>query len=168
MAIKSRVIDLGDGQNKTEYLYAVCKVQGGEALSLKWEEDSSMHRDVIKSKGASNELQLLEVDDSIDDDIMVKWLQVDATADGDSFVYDVSRVDASRDSHYMDELRSERDSLLKDCDWEVMKHRDQVDNSETADLSAQEYSDLLAYRKALRDWPSDETDIYNRTAPIRA
>lgn len=173
MAIKSRVIVVND-ENITEYLYAKCEVESEIVMSLEWLLDSNLDKSVVGFRGAPNERQLLEVDDSIDDDIKSQWLQVDATDTGmddldgnDIMEYSVSRVDASRDSEYMAELRAERDSLLTECDCIVIRHRDQIENSETTSLSGAEYTDVLNYRKELRDWPSTETNIYARTAPTK-
>ena len=174
MAIKSRTTDLGEAGTLTEYLYAECEVESGTVNGLRWETDPDLHRKCVRASGASNERQLLEVDDLIDDDVRAEWLQVDATSTGNTdsngdpiYVYDVSRDDTARDNDYAAELKIERDALLGECDWYAMRHRDQADNSETTSLSGAEYTELLNYRKALRDWPSDEVDIYDRTAPTK-
>lgn len=171
MAIKSRV----DGNGKTWYLYAECEVQSGAIKRLCWKEESDRHRECVGAKGASNERQLLEVPDSLDDDVArfdgagedhADWLQVDES--GDPVVYDVSEVSGARDAWYMDQLRAERNDLMKEADDLCMRHRDQVDNSEDpTSLDGTEYGELLDYKKALRDWPADESDIYDRTAPTK-
>jgi len=162
MAIKSTVID-----DVTYYLYVECEVAAGIVRRLRWETELDRHRDIIHASGASNECQLLEVDDAIPDNVTAEELQVDQSGVDPDFTYDVSLDAAARQAKYEAELRAERDSLLAECDWMASRHRDQTDNSETTDLSGAEYTELLNYRKALRDWPTDEADIYARTAPAK-
>lgn len=174
MAIKSKVIDLGEGQNETRYLYAECEVASATVLRLRWELESDRHREITRASGASNECQILEVDDVIPDNVTVEELQVDAATTGEMdsegnplYEYDVSLDAVARQAKYEAELRVERDALIAECDWLAGRHRDQTENSETTSLTGPEYTELLNYRKALRDWPADESDIYARTAPTK-
>lgn len=55
-----------------------------------------------------------------------------------------------------EQVRTERDKRITDCDWVIIRHRDEVDEGEGTTLTADEYSAWLGYRKALRDLPSVE------------
>ena len=46
-------------------------------------------------------------------------------------------------------LRDRRDRAIADTDWLVLRHAEEV----TKTLSDEEFTKLLAYRQALRDWP---------------
>ena len=59
------------------------------------------------------------------------------------------------EEHVMGLVRYNRDRTLMQTDSLVTRHRDQLDNSETTTLSAAEYTELLNYRKALRDFPAN-------------
>lgn len=48
-------------------------------------------------------------------------------------------------------LADTRRAELSATDWLVIRHRDQVDIGTTTTLSAQQYTELLTYRQALRD-----------------
>jgi len=43
--------------------------------------------------------------------------------------------------------------LLASTDWLSIRHRDQLAAEQPTSLTADQYSELLAYRQALRDWP---------------
>lgn len=62
----------------------------------------------------------------------------------------------------MAEIKCVRDKLLRDCDWIVLRHRDQVSAGISTTLSNQEYLDWLDYRQDLRDMPS----IVNVDTPV--
>ncbi|MDF3932308.1 phage tail assembly chaperone [Pseudomonas citronellolis] len=49
--------------------------------------------------------------------------------------------------------RGERDAELEESQWLVERHRDQVSAGTVTNLSAEQFSELLVYRQALRDWP---------------
>ncbi|WP_407059061.1 phage tail assembly chaperone [Ralstonia syzygii subsp. celebesensis] len=51
-------------------------------------------------------------------------------------------------------LRAQRDQLLDDTQWMVVRHRDQVEADLATSLSADQFKRLLAYRQALRDLPA--------------
>lgn len=167
MAIKSRTTDLGVAGILTEYLYVKCEVKVAKVHSIVWLEESGLHQELCGSAGALNEMQYLEVDDAIPDNVEADELQVDESGVDPDFTYDCSLDSTARQSKYEAALRAERDLLISECEWMAARHRDQTDNSETTDLSGAEYTELLNYRKALRDWPSDELDIYARTAPVK-
>lgn len=46
-----------------------------------------------------------------------------------------------------------RGALFSDCDWMTWRHRDQIDAGEPTSLTEEQWSELLAYRAALRAWP---------------
>lgn len=47
-----------------------------------------------------------------------------------------------------------RDQAIADSQWLVDRHRDQVEVNMATTLTADQFSALLVYRQALRDWPS--------------
>lgn len=47
-----------------------------------------------------------------------------------------------------------RDQAIADSQWLVDRHRDQVEVSMATTLTTDQFSALLVYRQALRDWPS--------------
>lgn len=50
--------------------------------------------------------------------------------------------------------RAWRDAEITASQWLVERHRDQLAAGESTNLTADQYSALLAYRQALRDWPT--------------
>lgn len=52
------------------------------------------------------------------------------------------------------ELRNKRTHSIALTDWFVQRHRDEVDAKIATTMTAKQYKDLLAYRQALRDFPS--------------
>ena len=170
MAIKSRTKEVGE-EIITEYCYVQCEPQQGKTLTIYWDTDPNRDGDAVFAKGASNEQILYAIDDSIPDDVKAEWIQVDATNEGTeeepSYSYSVSLKADARDAEYTETLRSTRDSLLSDCEWMAVRHRDQKDAGATTSLTDAEYTALLSYRQALRDWPSSETDLYKPTAPSK-
>jgi hypothetical protein len=46
-----------------------------------------------------------------------------------------------------------RNVLFSDCDWMTWRQRDQIDAGEPTSLTEEQWSELLAYRAALRAWP---------------
>ncbi|MFI3270820.1 MAG: tail fiber assembly protein [Pseudomonadota bacterium] len=50
-------------------------------------------------------------------------------------------------------VRTERDKRITDCDWVIIRHRDEVDEGDETTLTTDEYTAWLDYRKALRDLP---------------
>lgn len=49
--------------------------------------------------------------------------------------------------------RSWRDQKLADTDGVVARHRDELEAESVTTLSAEQYAELQAYRRALRNWP---------------
>lgn len=50
--------------------------------------------------------------------------------------------------------RQVRDQAITDSQWLVDRHRDQVDAAVATTLTAAQFTELLVYRQALRDWPT--------------
>ena len=61
---------------------------------------------------------------------------------------------ADRRREREESLRAQRDAAIRDTDWLVMRHRDEVDSGRGTTISETEYSELLEYRQSLRDWPT--------------
>lgn len=55
--------------------------------------------------------------------------------------------------------------LLANTDWYAMRHRDQLDMGEPTTLTPEQWSELLAYRSALRAWPA--SGDYNEPFPTK-
>lgn len=49
--------------------------------------------------------------------------------------------------------RNWRDSEVRQTDWLVARHRDELDLALAATLTVEQFPELLAYRQSLRDWP---------------
>ncbi|MGS0546691.1 phage tail assembly chaperone [Pseudomonas parakoreensis] len=49
--------------------------------------------------------------------------------------------------------RTWRDSKLSASQWVIDRHRDQAETGVSLSLSGSQYSELMVYRQALRDWP---------------
>jgi hypothetical protein len=52
--------------------------------------------------------------------------------------------------------RNWRDTKLAATDGDVTRHRDEVEEGLTTTLTAEQYRDLQAYRRQLREWPQGE------------
>jgi hypothetical protein len=65
-------------------------------------------------------------------------------------------------------IKPERDSKLIASDWLVIRHRDQLANSESTTITNEQYLALLTYRKALRDFPTiaDYNNLVYPTMPF--
>lgn len=63
--------------------------------------------------------------------------------------------------------KNARDTLLTNTDWLTLRHADQLARNVTTTLSSTQYTDLLAYRQALRDLPTNSQwpDITFPTPP---
>lgn len=46
-----------------------------------------------------------------------------------------------------------RNAEVQSTEWLVARHRDEQDLGKTPTLISEQFSELLAYREALRDWP---------------
>jgi hypothetical protein len=57
------------------------------------------------------------------------------------------------DSRLVDVERAWRDAELASLIWLRDRHRDQLDMGSVTTLTAEQFSDLLLYMQALRDWP---------------
>lgn len=64
-----------------------------------------------------------------------------------------------------DQRKQMRETLFTDCDWMTWRHRDQVDAGEPTSLTPEQWSELLSYRAALRDWPV--SGDYNEPFPAK-
>ena len=51
--------------------------------------------------------------------------------------------------------RAWRYTLLSETDGVVTRHRDEIEEGSTTTLTLEQYAELQAYRRALRDWPAD-------------
>lgn len=52
--------------------------------------------------------------------------------------------------------RAWRDTQVGDTEWLVSRHRDEQEMLCIPTLAASQFSELLAYRQTLRDWPQSE------------
>lgn len=59
-----------------------------------------------------------------------------------------------------DELRV---NMLLSTDWYSIRHKEQLDAKIKLSLTPEQYSELLAYRQALREWPL--SGDYNEALP---
>lgn len=51
--------------------------------------------------------------------------------------------------------RAWRDTKLSETDSVVSRHRDELEDESKTTLTAKQYTELQAYRRALRNWPED-------------
>lgn len=63
--------------------------------------------------------------------------------------------------------RAWRDGQLTDTQWLTERHRDEIDLGAQLTLIADQYVELLTYRKALRDWPEGAEFPYTAHRPMR-
>ena len=49
--------------------------------------------------------------------------------------------------------RAWRDAAISATEWLSARHRDEIDGELSTTLTAEQFSELLSYRQALRDWP---------------
>lgn len=49
-----------------------------------------------------------------------------------------------------------RDLVISTTEWIVTRHRDEVDMGQETQITPEQFSELLRYRQALRDWPAAE------------
>lgn len=47
-----------------------------------------------------------------------------------------------------------RDRVISSSEWMVARHRDEVDMGQETQITPDQFSELLRYRQALRDWPT--------------
>lgn len=62
------------------------------------------------------------------------------------------------------EARRRRDGVLAGTDWIISRHRDQKDAGTPTTLSYEQFTALLSYRQALRDW-ADQPGFPNNPLP---
>lgn len=60
-------------------------------------------------------------------------------------------------------LKDTRANLLSRSDWLTTRHRDQLEANIPTSLTSEQFSELLTYRQALRDWPV--SGDYNEAFP---
>jgi hypothetical protein len=53
-----------------------------------------------------------------------------------------------------DQRKTQRVGLLSSTDWLSTRHRDQIEAGIATSLTLEQFSELLIYRQALRDWPA--------------
>lgn len=86
----------------------------------------------------------------------MEWLACDGSVGpGDSYV-DGIFVPASNESSATAE-REWRDAEVSETDWLMNRHRDELDMLRDTTLTTEQFSELLSYRQALRDWPQTES-----------
>lgn len=52
--------------------------------------------------------------------------------------------------------RGWRDGVISASEWIVARHRDEIDMAQETMITPEQFSELLRYRQALRDWPTVE------------
>ena len=62
-------------------------------------------------------------------------------------------------------LKDQRSQLLDQVDWMTTRHRDQRDKGGPTTLTEEQYTQLLDYKQALRDWPA--SGDYNEAFPAK-
>ncbi|WP_295466604.1 XkdW family protein [uncultured Pseudomonas sp.] len=62
--------------------------------------------------------------------------------------------------------RAWRDAELGETEWQVARHRDELDAGTTTTLSADQFAELLAYRQALRHWPAAKAFPDGTSRPV--
>ncbi|NMX84694.1 phage tail protein [Pseudomonas sp. WS 5010] len=55
-----------------------------------------------------------------------------------------------------EKARRWRDGVISSSEWIVARHRDEVDMGQETMITPEQFSELLRYRQALRDWPTVE------------
>ena len=150
MAQLQRTID-----GVTEYAYREVEVQSGTIMGLIWDESDARHREVTFASGASNERQLLLIPDSAKS---VDHLALQDAVVDDVHYYSLAADNADYDDMMMDKIRSERDSLLKDCDFSQLSDSPLDGSAKTA---------WATYRQELRDLPSSITDVDDVSWPVK-
>ena len=61
-------------------------------------------------------------------------------------------------------LKDTRSNLLSRTDWLSIRHRDQVEAGIAPSLTPEQFTELMTYRQALRNWPV--SGDYNEPFPI--
>lgn len=82
------------------------------------------------------------------------YIEVPEPAQSASWYWDfTSKTWFLPDSALMDIERSWRDAELVGCIWLRDRHRDQLELGVDTVLTAEQFTELLLYMQALRDWP---------------
>jgi len=55
-----------------------------------------------------------------------------------------------------EKARRWRDGVISASEWVVARHRDEMDMAQETMITPEQFSELLRYRQALRDWPTVE------------
>lgn len=63
------------------------------------------------------------------------------------------QIDQEQLEAKIQKLREQRNKLLQETDWLLLRHQDEMALGIQTTLSAEEYQELLLYRQALRDLP---------------
>jgi len=74
------------------------------------------------------------------------------------------QIDQEKLEVKIQKLREQRNKLLQETDWLLLRHQDEVSMERPTTLSTEQHQELLAYRQALRDLP-ESWDINNLTFP---
>ena len=61
-------------------------------------------------------------------------------------------------------LKAQRDAAIRETDWMVIRHRDEIESGVETTLNEAGYISLLEHRQSLRDWPSTP-EWYNTPMP---
>lgn len=78
---------------------------------------------------------------------------------------DMPELRPSEDELASDE-RTWRDTQLAASEWLASRHRDQQDMQLPTTLTTDQFTELLAYRQTLRDWPQTEAFPDSAQRPI--
>ncbi|MGE8327267.1 phage tail assembly chaperone [Pseudomonas urmiensis] len=62
--------------------------------------------------------------------------------------------------------RQWRDDEVSATEWLVTRHRDEQDMRLDTTLTVEQFTALLIYRQALRDWPQDSRFPYSEFRPV--
>lgn len=81
--------------------------------------------------------------------------------DGKAFVEPVREGDSLVASE-----RVWRDAEMHASEWLVTRHRDEQDLKQETTLTAAQFSELLNYRQALRDWPQSPNFPDSQNRPV--
>ncbi|MEX5353658.1 phage tail protein [Pseudomonas juntendi] len=63
--------------------------------------------------------------------------------------------------------RDWRDEQVSSTEWLVSRHRDELDMNSPTTLTAEQFTELLVYRRQLRDWPQSEVFPDSHFRPVR-
>ena len=61
-------------------------------------------------------------------------------------------------------LKAQRDAAIRETDWMVIRHRDEIESGVETTLNEAGYISLLEHRQSLRDWP-EQPQWYNTPMP---